>query len=89
MARGKKKSGFEEQLKELEVIVGRLEAGDLPLEESLELFERGIRMSRELQSALQAANLRVTRLLEGESPREAPFEPGGEEDGTAGRGGTS
>jgi exodeoxyribonuclease VII small subunit len=76
MARGKKKTGFEEQLKELEAIVSRLEGGDLSLEESLDLFERGIRMSRELQSSLQAANLRVTRLLEGEGTGEIPFEGG-------------
>jgi exodeoxyribonuclease VII small subunit len=76
MARGKKKTGFEEQLKELEAIVGRLEGGDLSLEESLDLFESGIRMSRELQASLQAANLRVTRLLEGEGAREIPFEGG-------------
>ena len=75
MTRGKKKAGFEEQLKELEELVAKMEGGDLPLEESLELFERGIQLSRELQKSLQAASLRVTKLLEGTGEGEVPFEP--------------
>ena len=86
MARGKKKAGFEEQLKELEGIVGKLEGGDLSLEESLDLFERGIRMSRDLQASLQAANLRVTRLLEGEETGEVPFEGGAVQEESDGSG---
>ncbi|HEX3101224.1 MAG TPA: exodeoxyribonuclease VII small subunit, partial [Pyrinomonadaceae bacterium] len=38
---------FETSLAELEQIVTKLEDGDLPLEESLELFEKGIKLSRE------------------------------------------
>jgi exodeoxyribonuclease VII small subunit len=76
MARGKKKTGFDEQLHELEEIVTRIERGDLPLEESLDLFERGIRLSRDLQAALQSASLRVTRLLEGEDLKEVPHPSG-------------
>ena len=48
----KKMSGekdFEGSLKELEQIVAQLEAGDLPLERSLELFEQGVRLSRDCQ----------------------------------------
>jgi len=56
--------GFEERLQELESLVRRLEEGNLPLEESLDLFERGIVLSRELQTALESAQVRVTRLLE-------------------------
>lgn len=81
MARGKKKEGFEEQLKELEALVGKLEGGDLPLEESLDLFERGIRLSRELQASLQKASLRVTRLLDGPGGKEVSLEVGGAPDG--------
>jgi exodeoxyribonuclease VII small subunit len=78
--------GFETQLKALEEIVARLEEGSLPLEESLDLFEKGIRLSRELQAALQSASLRVTKLLEGEPPSEAPLDepPAGEESGGGG-----
>ncbi|HET9533388.1 MAG TPA: exodeoxyribonuclease VII small subunit [Blastocatellia bacterium] len=54
---------FESSLRELEEIVEQLEAGDLPLEESLELFERGVRLSRECQKRLDAAERRVEVLL--------------------------
>jgi exodeoxyribonuclease VII small subunit len=73
MARASRKSGIEAQLKSLEDIVKRLEDGTLPLEESLVLFEEGIRLSRELQSALQRASLKVTQLLDGDPSREAPL----------------
>ncbi|HSE97994.1 MAG TPA: exodeoxyribonuclease VII small subunit [Blastocatellia bacterium] len=59
----KPEKSFEASLKELEEIVERLEAGDLPLEESLELFERGVRLSRDCQQRLDAAERRVEILL--------------------------
>ncbi len=74
MAKASKRQGFESRLKELENMVSRLEDGSLPLEESLALFERGIRLSRELEAELQSATLRVTRLLEGEPPKESPLD---------------
>ena len=79
MTRAGKKTGFEAQLKALENIVAKLEDGSLPLEESLALFEKGIHLSRELQSSLQDASMRVTRLLETEPPREVPLAEGEEE----------
>ena len=54
---------FESQLKELEQIVGKLENGDLPLEESLNLFEHGVRLSRECRERLEAAERRIEVLL--------------------------
>jgi len=74
MAKAPKRQGFEGRLKELEDLVSRLEDGSLPLEESLALFERGIRLSRELEAELQSASLRVTRLLEGDLPKESPLD---------------
>ena len=56
---------FESSLKELEEIVGRLEEGDLPLEQSLELFEQGIRLSRDCQKRLDEAERKVEILLKG------------------------
>lgn len=79
MTRAGKKAGFEAQLKALEDIVTKLEDGSLPLEDSLTLFEKGIHLSRDLQSSLQEASMRVTRLLETESPRETPLEEREEE----------
>ena len=54
-----------DSLKELEEIVGRLETGDMPLEESLELFEKGIRLSRDCQKRLDEADCKIEILLKG------------------------
>ena len=54
---------FETSLAELEQIVGKLESGDLPLEESLELFEKGIRLSRECRTRLTNAERRIEILM--------------------------
>jgi exodeoxyribonuclease VII small subunit len=54
---------LEKALAELEEIVEQLESGDLPLEKSLKQFERGVRLSRECQSALQDAEQRVQALM--------------------------
>ena len=50
---------FEGQLASLERIVRELERGDLPLERSLELFEQGVRLSRECQERLNEAERRI------------------------------
>ena len=54
---------FEASLEALEKIVQQLEDGDLPLEKSLELFEQGIRLSRECQERLSQAERRIEILL--------------------------
>ena len=54
---------FEASLEALEQIVRQLEDGDLPLEKSLELFEQGIRLSRECQERLSQAERRIEILL--------------------------
>ena len=54
---------FEASLEALEQIVQQLEGGDLPLEKSLELFEQGIRLSRECQERLSQAERRIEVLL--------------------------
>ena len=53
---------FEQAFAELEIIVGRLESGELPLEDSVTLFERGRKLSERCQSLLDAAELRVSKL---------------------------
>jgi exodeoxyribonuclease VII small subunit len=75
----KKKPGeidFEAALRELEQIVEQLEAGDLPLERSLALFEQGVRLSRDCQKRLDEAERRVEILLkdEGGGYTPSPFE---------------
>ena len=67
---------FEASLEALEQIVRDLEHGDLPLEKSLELFEQGIRLSRECQERLSQAERRIEILLRDNQgrPVTAPFE---------------
>jgi exodeoxyribonuclease VII small subunit len=54
---------FETAMRDLEQIVERLEHGDLPLEESLAAFERGVMLTRTCQSALKEAEQKVEILL--------------------------
>ena len=54
---------FEEQLKGLEGIVDKLEKGDMPLEESIKLFEEGVKLSEACKQELEAAEGRVEVLL--------------------------
>ena len=54
---------FETSLAELEQIVTKLEDGDLPLEESLSLFEKGIKLSRECRERLANAERRIEILM--------------------------
>ena len=58
-------ANFEGQLASLERIVRELERGDLPLEQSLELFEQGVKLSRECQERLNEAERRIEVLLRG------------------------
>jgi len=55
---------FEESLTELDTIVQNLEQGELSLEESMALFERGLNLSQVSQTKLQAAEQKVKILLE-------------------------
>lgn len=72
---------FEGSLDELERIVRQLEEGDLPLDRSLELFEQGVRLSRECQKRLDEAERKVEILLRGDDGayKAAPFEEPDEE----------
>ena len=58
---------FEEAYGELETIVRRLEGGDLPLEESVALYERGRELAIHCQRLLDAAELRVTQVSANEA----------------------
>jgi exodeoxyribonuclease VII small subunit len=55
--------GLEKTLEELEALVTRLESGDLPLEQALKEFERGVKLTRACQAALQEAEQKVEILL--------------------------
>lgn len=71
---------FESSLEELERIVHELEQGELTLEKSLELFEQGVKLSRDCQERLGQAERRIEVLMRDNQGRAtvAPFDPGGE-----------
>ncbi|HIC47862.1 MAG TPA: exodeoxyribonuclease VII small subunit [Methylophaga aminisulfidivorans] len=64
MAAKQKKLDYEAAVKELEALVERLEQGDISLEESLKLYERGVLLTRDCQESLQAAEQKVQMLLQ-------------------------
>lgn len=54
---------FEKKLSRLEEIVGKMESGDITLEESLKFFEEGVKLSRECNTQLSQAEQKVKMLL--------------------------
>lgn len=72
---------FESAIAELEKIVKTLEEGDLPLEKSLELYERGVQLSRFCHSKLEEAERRVEILNERGELKPAPATLGQADDG--------
>ena len=67
---------FEASLDELEKVVKELEAGDLPLERSLELFEKGMALSETCRKQLENAETRVEVLIRKEGKiQPEPFRP--------------
>lgn len=75
MAAKKKAATFESALEELEQLVERLESGDLPLDEALADFERGVKLTRECQQKLASAEQKVKVLMEQNGKvQELPFD---------------
>ena len=68
---------FEKSLKELEGLVGQMRKGDLPLDDSLKLFEKGIKLVRTCHNQLDSVEKRVELLLSRteEDWETKPFEP--------------
>jgi len=73
---------FEGALEQLETTVGRLEEGEMPLEEALALFEKGVVLSRQCTETLEAAEKRIEILVaeEGGPSDEWASEPFEDED---------
>lgn len=67
----KRQPDFEIALAELETLVETLEQGDISLDESLKLFERGVTLTRSCQQALQQAEQKVQILMEKKGEPEA------------------
>lgn len=57
---------FESSMQELEAIVQKLERGELKLDESLQLFERGMALTQDCRVALDTAELKVKTLINGQ-----------------------
>ncbi|HAB06820.1 MAG: exodeoxyribonuclease VII small subunit [Alloalcanivorax venustensis] len=71
----KKTPQLEQSLDSLEALVERMESGELTLEESLQAFEQGVKLTRECQQALSQAEQKVRILLEQDPQAEpVPFE---------------
>lgn len=70
---------FETALAELETVVKTLEQGDLPLERSLELFERGIELARFCHTRLEQAERRIELLTERGDLKPAPASLGADD----------
>ena len=84
MARDSKSMDFEQALAELEGLVDRLERGDLPLDDALKAFERGVALTRHCQSSLQAAQQKVEILLKRNGQVQIePFEESADEPAAA------
>lgn len=75
---------FEESMKRLEEIVQQLEGGDMPLEESLSVFEEGMKLAAFCSRKLEEAEKKVTLLVREQDGGllEKPFGPGDSEDET-------
>ncbi|WP_137626590.1 exodeoxyribonuclease VII small subunit [Lactiplantibacillus pingfangensis] len=64
---------FEANLTQLETIVNQLEQGDVPLEQALDQFQKGVTLSKQLQTTLEGAEKTLTKMMD-ESGTEVPFE---------------
>lgn len=66
---------FEEALRALETIVRQLESGDVPLEDSITLYEKGDRLRQHCQKRLDAAQARIERIVQGPDGSAAGTQP--------------
>lgn len=66
---------FETALKELEAIVDRLEKGDVKLEDSIELYDRGERLKKHCDALLQSAEARIEKISLGSDGKPTGTEP--------------
>ena len=78
----RKSNEFEKSFQQLESIVKRLESEELPLDEALQLFEDGIRLSRFCNQKLEEVEKKIELILADAKgqPRVEPFEPEEEEE---------
>ncbi len=71
---------FEQALRELETVVRKLESGDVPLDDSIDLYERGEQLRKACQKRLDAAQARIEKIVsdaEGKPTGTVPFDAEG------------
>lgn len=71
---------FEQALRALEEVVKRLEGGEVPLDESISLYERGEKLRQHCQARLDAAQARIEKIVagpDGKAAATAPFDTDG------------
>ena len=66
---------FEQALRALEDVVRRLETGEVPLEESIDLYERGEQLRKHCQARLDAAQARIEKIVAGPDGKAVATEP--------------
>lgn len=66
---------FEDALRALEDVVRKLETGDVPLDESINLYERGEQLRRHCQARLDAAQARIEKVVAGADGKVASTVP--------------
>lgn len=70
---------FEDAMKRLEEVVHRLEEGDLPLEDAIDLYQEGVNLSRVCGQKLEVIEAKITQLLEEDGQiKQKPFRVEGE-----------
>jgi len=79
MAKGKQKTdieklSFEQAIKELTSIVGRIEQGQIPLQDSLEQYEKGMALIKHCRTILQNAEKRIEKISKDERPADSSQE---------------
>ena len=70
-----KEKDFEELMKNLEEITAQLESENLTLDKSVELFEKGMKISKECNEKIENAEKRITMLINAETEEEVDFVP--------------
>jgi exodeoxyribonuclease VII small subunit len=66
---------FEDALKALEQVVARLEGGEVPLDETISLYERGEQLRKHCQARLDAAQARIEKIVAGPDGKAAGTQP--------------
>ena len=66
---------FEDALRALEDVVRKLETGEVPLDESIDLYERGEKLRKHCQARLDAAQARIEKIVQGPDGKAVATEP--------------